>query len=156
MKSKFITSGIPRAMSCSITPAKLHLHTQKRKEKQAIQQHRLNESTHSRGSLACRSAHTELCYPFEWEGSPAVPLDLRHSHGDEAVKFLLGIETVARARVLSACSARSLPCLGFRNPLYGQHLQPTVWQTHDTCATRGDQNTTCSLHFYSYDFDNMI
>lgn len=55
-----------------------------------------------------------------------VPLDLRHSHRDEVVKLLLGVEAIAGARVLSAGSARSLPRLGFRNPLHCQHLQPAV------------------------------
>lgn len=109
MKSKFITSGIPSAISCSITPAKLHL------------QHEgtgLNTSTPIRGSDLCTRAVFE-----------EAPLDFRHSHRDEAVKLLLRVEAIARARVLPAGSAGSLPRLGFRNPLDCQDLQSTAWKT---------------------------
>lgn len=62
------------------------------------------------------------------------PLNLRHSHGNEVVEFLLSVEAVAGAGVLSACSARSLPGLCFRNTLHRQHLQTTVFRvTQHVC-----------------------
>lgn len=111
MKSKFITSGIPRAMSCSITPAKLHLR---------------RERTQTRTGLLTRWLNTVFVTHPSGKPVLAVPLDLWDRHGDEVVKFLLGVETVAGARVLSAGPAGPLPGLGFGDPLHCQHLQPAV------------------------------
>lgn len=63
------------------------------------------------------------------EFSSQAPLNFRHSHRDEAVKFLLRVEAIAQARVLPAGSASSLPRLGFRNPLDCQNLQSIAWKT---------------------------
>lgn len=103
MKSKFITSGIPSAISCSMTAARLHLQDQQ-------------ENIYPATLTLTRRAH----------GLWILPLDLRYSHGDEVVKLLLGVETVAEAGVLPASPTRSLPRLGLRDPLHRQHLQPAV------------------------------
>lgn len=61
MKSKFITSGIPRAMSCSITPARLHLWCERT-------QRRTGVLTHWTQSYR---THPELRHPSEWKESPS-------------------------------------------------------------------------------------
>lgn len=106
MKSKFITSGIPSASSCSITPAKLHLR-------------------HEGGGVSIQrhAARAQISGVLD-----KAPLNFRHRHGDKAVKLLLGVEAIAPARVLPAGSASSLPRLGFRNPLHRQDLQAAAWE----------------------------
>lgn len=131
----------------------------------AAASHRLSYTcsthTHMQGKENNRTGHSItltyilsfiICVRKKRNKNNILPLDLRHSHGDEVVKFWLGVETVAGAGVLPTSPARSLPCLRFRHPLHRQHLQSAVWETHSTCSVRREpikqtKKTHCLLFF---------